>query len=75
MAEKSKAEREELKRDLRYAGYSIKRIADELMISGSYVTRIIRGSKQNTRIEDHIAAILQKKPGDIWPHRITDDES
>ncbi|MEI4473541.1 helix-turn-helix domain-containing protein [Frigidibacter sp. MR17.24] len=67
--EKTKEEREELKRDLRYKGYSVKRIAEEAGVSGTMVTGVIKAHNRSRRIEDRIAEILGRDPGEIWEHR------
>lgn len=67
--EKTKEEREQVKKALRDAGTSMYRIAKELGVTQTTVGMVVRGHVKSRRIEDHIAAILKKRPEEIWAYR------
>lgn len=69
MTEKSLAERAELKNVLRARGYVLARIAKELGVTPTTVTAVIRSHTRSRRIENRVAEILEKDPGEIWDHR------
>ncbi|WP_409015195.1 helix-turn-helix domain-containing protein [Caballeronia sp. LZ001] len=55
-----------LKAALRVAGYTAARLADELGVSRSMVTRVLDGKARSKRIEMRIAEVIGKPADELW---------
>lgn len=58
---------EQIKAELRIAGTSPAMLADELGISQSSISAVVRGVQRSQRVMGRIAQIIEKPVDEIWP--------
>lgn len=57
----------EIKAALELMGYSQSKIAEECGVTRSAVSMIVNGRGRSQQVEKHIAELLRRPRGDIWP--------
>lgn len=57
---------EQIKAEIRKAGFTQIVIAEELEVSGVTVSQVIRGFTNSNRIKNRIAQIINKPVDEIW---------
>lgn len=60
---------EDIKGGLRKRGYTLKRIAEEMEVSLSHVSKVLRVGHRSERIERRIADILDRPVERVFPNR------
>lgn len=56
-----------IKAHIRMKGTTPTAVADDLQVTSTAVTNVITGKSKSARIRAHIANLIGKKEGDIWP--------
>lgn len=57
----------QIQADLKIAGYTQARLAEELRLAANSVGYVIHGRSRSHRVETRIAAVIGKAPVEIWP--------
>lgn len=64
---------EDLKCELRKRGVALARIAADLNVSRTFVSRALLGRCRSVRVESAVAEILGKPAATLWPERYKGD--